>query len=242
MLRSTLVILVIVTIGILPVFAEIVIPEWFFRVYQYWKDDKITRDEFSNAISYLQKINVLKLEQGSDPIGSFLLSGSLIKQNENHHAIFSDCTTGWYVTGYFTPVESDYYGKFIDVLVDDSPYKFREDFVIEIKTEGWGKTISGSYLGWYDESFHLSDFPLDAAGNRLERNTIAVDPSIITAGSQVTIPSLPDPWNSVIFTGSDIGTAIIGKHIDVYTGEGKEALTEAYRVTGQDNVVCLEVN
>ena len=77
-------------------------------------------------------------------------------------------------------------------------------------------------------------------GNPLEVNTVAVDPSIIKAGSQITIPSLPDPWSCAVFVGSDTGPAIIGKHIDVYTGEGKEALEEAYRITGYNNTVCAE--
>lgn len=242
MYKTTIVILAIIIIGVLPVFGEVAIPEWFYKVYQYWKDDKITRSEFSNAISYLQKINTLKLEEDSDPITSFLLSDSLIRQNENHHGLFSNCTTGWYITGYFTPIELDYSGKFIDVLVDKKPYKFKEDFVTEVKTEGWGKTISGNYLGWYDESFHLSDVPLDAMGGKLEINSVAVDPSLIVASSKIIIPSLPDPWSAFTFTSSDTGTAIIGKHIDVYTGEGKTALNETYRITGHDNMVCLEVN
>jgi 3D (Asp-Asp-Asp) domain-containing protein len=211
-------------------------------VHQYWKDETITDQEFSNAISYLEKVGVVTLNNSeSDVITSFLLTVSLIKQDSLGNYEFSDCSSGWYITGYFTPLESDYSGRFISISVDDISYSFREDFVEEIKIEGWGKTVSGDYLGWYDESFHLSDVSLDAFGNPLEVNTIAIDPSLIEAGSRVTIPSLPDPWDGVIFTGSDTGSAIIGKHIDVYTGEGEEALDEAYRITGYDNVVCTEV-
>jgi len=223
-----------------PAFAqELFIPEWFYNVYQYWRNGNISESEFSDAISYMEKIGAMTLEKDSNPIASFVLTDSIIKQNTSDVA-FSNCTTGWYITGYFTPSESDYSGKFITASVNDKSYKFREGFVKEIKIEGWGKTVSGQYLGWYDESFHLSEKPLDAAGNALEPSAVAVDPSVIPANSRLTIPSLPAPWDGVAFTGSDTGTAIIGKHIDVYTGEGKMALDEAYRVTGYDNVVCLE--
>lgn len=231
----------VLMVGVLPVFGEIVIPEWVYKIHQYWKDHQITRDEFSNAISYLQEINAIQLEEEIDPIASFLLSDSLLKQERLSHSKFSNCSAEWYITGYFTPVESDYTNKFIDVTINGKQNKYREDFVTEIKTEGWGRTISGNYLGWYDDSFHLSDNPLDAQGNILVLNTIAIDQSVIPANSNLTIPSLPSPWDEVIFTGSDIGTAIIGKHIDVYTGEGKAAHDETFRITGNDNVVCLEV-
>lgn len=232
---------VLVLVGIIPAFAQdLLIPKWFYNVYQYWKEGDITEQEFSGAISYLQKIDALRLAQDSDPIASFVLTDSLIKQSTSDTG-FSNCSTDWYITGYFTPVEADYTGKFTDITIDQKQYKFREDFVTEIKTEGWGKTISGNYLGWYDDSFHISDFALDATGKELVVNSIAVDPSIIPTGTRIKIPSLPAPWDGMILSGTDTGTAIIGKHIDVYTGEGKAALDEAYRITGYDNVVCLEV-
>lgn len=229
----------VLMVGVLPVFGEIVIPEWVYKIHQYWKDYQITRDEFSNAISYLQEINTIQLEEETSPIASFLLSDSLLKQERLGHSEFSNCSAEWYITGYFTPVESDYSGKFIDVTIDGKQYKYRESFVTEIKTEGWGRTISGNYLGWYGNSFHLSDKPLDSEGNTLTLNAIAIDTSVIPVNSNLTIPSLPSPWDESIFTGSDIGTAIIGKHIDVYTGEGKAAHDETFRITGNDNVVCL---
>lgn len=223
-----------------PAFAEeLYIPKWFYGVYQYWKNGNITQQEFSAAVSYLQKVNVLKLAKDSDPIASFILTDSILKQKTTPE--FSECGAGWYITGYFTPVEADYAGKIIAITVDQKQYKFKEDFVTEIKTEGWGKTISGKYLGWYDDEFHLADYALDAVGNELRVNAIAVDPSIIPTGTRIKIPSLPAPWDQTIFSGTDTGTAILGKHIDVYTGEGKAALDEAYRITGYDNVVCLEV-
>lgn len=228
-------------ISFAPIFGELYVPEWFSVVHQYWKGERISDQEFASGISYLQKIGIITLaESEDDAIANFLVTDSLIRQDMLGHSDFSDCSSGWYVTGYFTPIESDYTGRLITVSIDDISYNFREDFVTEIKTEGWGKTASGNYLGWFGESFHLSDFPLDAVGNDLVVNAIAIDRSIIPANTQVTIPSLPSPWDGVVFTGSDTGPAIIGKHIDVYTGEGKDALDEAYRITGHRNIVCAE--
>ncbi len=234
-----------ILVGFLPVFGDEIsffIPEWFDTVHQYWKEGRITGEEFANAISYLQKVGVMKILDREDaPIADFLVSDAVGKQIANGHSDFSDCSTGWYITGYFTPLESDYTGKFITVSVDGSPYKFREDFVEEIMIEGWGRTTFGDYLGWYDKSFHLNEKPLDAAGNALEINAVAIDSSLIPANTRITIPSLPSPWDVVVFTGSDTGPAIVGEHIDVYTGEGKVAYDEAYEITGNDHIVCLEV-
>jgi hypothetical protein len=231
--RIFLTLFVLVIFVTIPAFAanqDILIPKWFLNVYQYFNDQQISEKEFENAITYLQKIGAIRLQEDTqnDPITNFLVTNSVIEQNDRGHSEFSNCSPDWYITGYFTPIESDYVGRFITVNIDGVSYKFKEDFVTEIKTQGWGKTLSGKYLGWYDESFHQNDFPLDGSGNKLVLNAIAVDPLVITPNSHVMIPTIPSPWNGVVFLASDVGTAIIGKHIDVYTGEGKEALDEAY--------------
>lgn len=236
---------IMIVFVMLPSFAsqDLFIPKWFLVVYQYFKDEQISAKAFENAITYLQKVGVMRLSTDSqeDAITNFLMTNSIIGQNSSSRSEFSNCSPHWYITGYFTPVESDYAGKFITVNVDGATYQFREDFVTEIKTEGWGKALSGRYLGWYDESFHLSDFPLDATGNNLEPYMIAVDPSIIPQNSRLMIPTLVHTWDEVVFLASDVGTSIVGKHIDVYTGEGKDAHKETYRITGHENIVCLEV-
>lgn len=236
---------VLVLVSFLPAIAAefvFVIPEWFDVAYRYWNEGMITDEEFSNAISYLQRHELMWLVDKEDnPIANFLVTDAMKKQVSNGRSGFSDCSAGWYVTGYYTPLESEYSGKLIIVTIDGMSYEFKEDFVAEIKTEGWGMTVSGQYLGWYGESFHLSERPLDAAGNALQVGMVAVDPLVIPASSRLTIPSLPSPWDQTVFVGSDTGTAISGMHVDVYTGEGKDALDKAYRITGYDNVVCLEV-
>ncbi|MEM3064378.1 MAG: 3D domain-containing protein [Candidatus Nitrosotenuis sp.] len=236
-------VLVLIAI-VLPVFAdEFFIPEWFYESHQYWRSGLVSDREFADAVSYLQKTGLLLLRSSSDDlIMDFLITDATIKQDRLGHSGFSDCTGGWYITGYYTPVETDYVGKLITIRVDGAPYELREDFVADLKIEGWGRTGSGMYVGWYDDSFHFSDRPRDSNGDELLVGMIAIDQSIIPANSNVTIPSLPAPWDGLIFVGSDVGPDIVGKHIDVYTGEGKKALAEAYRITGRDNVVCREAN
>lgn len=221
---------------------DLYIPKWVLNVYHYYQEGLVSEKEFENAINYLQEIKIIRLLENGDEntITNFLMTNTIIEQNAKDRNEFLNCVPHWYVTGYFTPVESDYDGLPITVNVDGTNYKFKEDFVSEIKIEGWGRTSLGKYLGWYDGSFHLSDFPLDTAGNKLTVTQIAVDPSAIPLNSQVMIPTLPSPWDDVVFFASDTGTSIIGNHIDVYTGEGKDAQDETYRVTGHENIVCFE--
>ena len=118
---------------------ELSVPDWLFVVYGFFIDDKISYFEFGNVIQYLQKqdIILLEMENEYDPVTNFLIT---ISQQNNHKLIeFSKCTSGWYITGYFTPLESDYSGHFISITVDDEIEFFRNDFLAEMQTEGWGK-------------------------------------------------------------------------------------------------------
>lgn len=170
-------------------------------------------------------------------LGFFLIFG---ENNGDDILPFSNCSSDWYITGYFTPVESDYYGDFQTVLIDDKSRQFKSDFLETVQIEGWGKTLSSDYVGWYNDSFHISDTALDSHGAPLVVNYVAVDSSIIPQKTNLIIPKLPDPWNEVVFTSSDIGPSIKGKHIDVYVGEGKQAELETFRITGEENDVCLK--
>jgi len=160
--------------------------------------------------------------------------------NPSNLTSFSNCSSNWYITGYFTPVESDYLGDFQEIIIGDEIKQFRTDFLSVVKTEGWGKTLSGEYVGWYDDSFHISDMALDSHGEPLLVQLVAVDPEIIKQKTNLIIPNLPSPWNEMIFESSDVGPSIKGKHIDVYVGEGKQAELETFRITSTENDVCLE--
>ncbi|NOS62272.1 MAG: murein transglycosylase [Nitrosarchaeum sp.] len=170
------------------------------------------------------------------------LSQSQIISNIDTTSTAQNCSDGWYITGYFLPIEINYSSKMIPILIDGKAYSFKNDFVNEVKIQGWGKTISGEYLGSYDGKFHFNSIPLDSLGNNLAVGSIAVDPQIIKPGTKITIPTLLPPWNQTVFDSNDVGPAIIGKHIDVYTGEGVDARKEAFRITGYDNSVCIVNN
>lgn len=151
------------------------------------------------------------------------------------------CSGGWYVTGYFTPVETEYSGPTSSVSVEGvGSYSFYSSFLTTVQTEGWGKTRYGWYLGYYSNGWHKSSAPLDAAGNPLVDGTVAADRTIIGAGKSVKIPTLPSPWDSKVYTAKDVGGGIIGKEIDVYCGEGSAAEQETYRITSQNNQVCYK--
>jgi len=153
---------------------------------------------------------------------------------------FPSCTSDWYITGYFLPIESDYSGKSVEISVDGVKQFYLEDFLKSVKIEGWGRTNSGNYLGWYHDAYTISDRYLDSQGNDLIVGMIAVDNLVIESGSELIIPTLPAPWNDMVFLGSDEGPSIIGKHIDVFTGEGISAENETFRITSNNNQVCMQ--
>ncbi len=212
------------------------IPEWVFLVYDFWIEEKITDDEFTTMLLYLENSNIIELilHKDYDAKTNFLLS---IMVNENTEQ-YTSCSSEWHVTGYFTPVESDYFGEFIMVNVNDDSKEVKQDFVDAVKIEGWGKTLSGDYLGWYDDLFHTSDVALDQNGYPLEVGQIAVDNTLISRGDKLLISTLPEPWNQIVLVPSDEGPSIQGKHIDLFTGEGKLAENETFRVTSENNQVC----
>ena len=156
-----------------------------------------------------------------------------------------DCSDGWRITGYFTPLETDYdstemreievsgVGKmsfnaaFLKIVFDDEA-----GF-----GEAWGKTRFGWYLGNYNGKWHKSDAPLDANNAPLKTNSVAVDNKFIPNDSEVRIPGLPEEFATKTFIANDVGVSVHGKHIDVYCGEGKEAERKMYQVTFEDDNV-----
>ena len=219
-----------------------VVPNWIFTLTDYWLNSKISSLEFSNALQYLHENNMIDLVMGIkyDIITNFLISSSI--QDSSVTNSFQNCNDGWYVTGYFTPVEEDYFGEQVEIFVDGTTEFVKSDFIESVKIEGWGKTSSGYYVGWYDDLFHYSLIPLDSHGDPLVPQAIAVDSSVISQKSYLLISTLPDPWNKITFQATDIGPSIIGKHIDVYTGEGRQAELETFRITSQNNVICSELD
>lgn len=155
-----------------------------------------------------------------------------------------ECSDGWRITGYFTPVETDYDSPAtieIEIAAGVGRESFNAEFlnVVFNEDEGfgeaWGKTRFGWYLGKYDGKWHKSDAPLDAHNTPLNLNSVAVDNAFIPNGSEVKIPGLPDEYGKRFFRATDVGVSVHGKHIDVYCGEGKSAEREMYRVTFEEN-------
>jgi len=150
----------------------------------------------------------------------------------------AQCSTGWYVTGYFTPVESDYTGATETITVQKKQYTFTSSFLKEVKMEGWGKTHLGNYIGHYDDAWHFANAALDAHDKPLATDAIAIDPTLISFGTKLSITTLSEGFGSRTFTATDIGTGVTGKHIDVFTGEGKAAEAMTYKITGKNNTIC----
>jgi 3D (Asp-Asp-Asp) domain-containing protein len=181
-----------------------------------------------------------------------VLSRSNAEQN-GPLADATHCSEGWRITGYFTPIEMDYdSGQMTEIEVGRwGKMSFDSEFLRTVFDgdegfgEGWGKTRFGWYLGNYNGTWHKADAPLDANNSPLRTNSIAVDNSLIPNDSAVTIPGLPDEFGKTDFVANDVGVTVRGKHIDVYTGEGKEAQREMYRVTFEDDNelqrVCFEM-
>ena len=153
----------------------------------------------------------------------------------------SSCSDGWYITDYYVPREDELPGTAEQIFVERvGNLSFSQEFLNETRTEGWGITRFGWALGFYSNAWHRSDAgPLDSSGKVLTLGAIAVDRSVIPAGSQVQISTLPSPWGSKTLSATDVGNGIVGQHIDVFTGTGAAAEEETFRITSNNNRVCV---
>ena len=154
------------------------------------------------------------------------------------------CSDGWYITGYYVPRENELPGPAEQIEVERfGTMSFSEEFLSETRTEGWGITRFGWALGSYGNAWHRSDSgPLDASGKLLIDGDIAIDRSVIPSGANVQIATLPSPWGAKTFRATDIGVGIEGHHIDVFTGTGSAAEQETFRITSENNRVCVMAN
>lgn len=174
-------------------------------------------------------------------ISSILVSAATFHTNNLQQDF--EYSEGWRITGYFTPIETDYdSGEVREIEIKEfGVEKFDADFLDTVFDEnkgwgeGWGKTRFGWYLGNYDGHWHKSDAPLDANNKPLLENSVAVDNDLIPNQSKVKIPALPGKFGQTIFVANDVGVTVHGKHIDIYCGEGKEAEREMYEVTFEDD-------
>jgi 3D (Asp-Asp-Asp) domain-containing protein len=153
----------------------------------------------------------------------------------------STCSEGWYITGYYVPQEGELPGAPEEINVERvGNLTFSQEFLNETRTEGWGITRYSWALGYYSGGWHRSDRgPLDASGNLLVEGAVAIDRSLIPPGAEVQISTLPSPWSSKTFRATDVGVGIVGQHIDVFTGMGRTAEEETFRITSNNNRVCF---
>jgi 3D (Asp-Asp-Asp) domain-containing protein len=162
----------------------------------------------------------------------------LQNKGQNH----TGCSNNWYVTGYFTPNETDYSGvkKTIDVQ-GAGTISFYNSFLKDVRIEGGGETRFGWYIANHGNGWTKISYARTASGEEAKVGvSIATDPNVIPTGTNgITVRTLPSPWNTYQFRAVDTGPDIIGKHIDVYTGIGTAADKESYRITGHGNTVCI---
>jgi len=153
----------------------------------------------------------------------------------------SGCSEGWYITGYYVPREDELPGPLEEIAVQGlGNMSFSQEFLEQTRTEGWGITRFGWALGSYGGAWHRSDSgALDAGGKPLTVGAVAIDRSVIPQGAQVQIATLPTPWDAKTFRASDVGVGIVGQHIDVFTGTGSAAEQETFRITSENNRVCV---
>jgi hypothetical protein len=178
---------------------------------------------------------------------SSLTSSSISKVSPNSTGVAAfpngTCSTNWKITGYFTPIESDYTGPIESISAGSTNTEFYSSFLDAVTKQGWGKTGQGDYIGYWNGSYHLPfQRPLDSRGNPLEVGQITTDQLMIPRGNKILIPSLQSPWNTKIFTATDVSSDIKGKQIAVYLGEGKVSEQEISAITGSDNVVCYKAH
>ena len=230
------------------------IKKYGYSVIVFHPKDFVGRDDKGNVIGngiYQSQVNDLSglidsLVHDGIPIVHFSTLVKYIDLNQlysssSFYKRILQCSSGWRVSTYFTPLETDFNGpkKAIMVLnqltnhaknatgttiaianISSSLSTFTS-FLNAVQEYGLGKTKDGNYLGYYDNQYYLAAHPLNSIGKTLRIGDIAVDPSIIALGAKVTLPSLPSPWDNMTYTASDTGISINGKHISVYIGEGK---------------------
>ena len=148
------------------------------------------------------------------------------------------CSDQWRITGFYTPVETDFTQHLLKSLTlsNGQQHRLNAEFVKVVKIEGWGKTRFAWYLGYYNNQWHRNKKPLNAKGKPLVKGIVAVDNSRVRKGAKLVIPGLKEALGFDEFVADDVGSAIKNQHIDIYTGEGNAAKLLTYKITGQQRV------
>ena len=107
---------------------------------------------------------------------------------------------------------------------------------------GW--VLAGQSAGNY-RIVQFTEDNMSPPGKLKVGYSIATDRSVIPAGTYVTIPTLPAPFNTYQYRSVDIGVKssggldVEGKHVDVFTGDGLQGENWAQNITPYDNTVCI---
>ncbi len=154
-----------------------------------------------------------------------------------------NCNDNWKITGFYTPIESDFTNANTTTvkLKSGTHYSFDANFLKAVKMEGWGRTRYGWYLGHYSNQWHRSANPLNSKGKPLMIGVVAVDNRVVSKGAHLIIPGLKSSFGFDQFVADDVGSGIKYRHIDVYTGEGKVAKQLTYQITGSQQVCLVKV-
>jgi hypothetical protein len=194
-----------------------------------------------------------------------------------YDSILNQCilgSTGWKITGYFTPLETDYVNdssvhvyvrniqdnRSADYNENNSNYDLKEfpsTFIAEVNIQGSGKTVDdkilqtwvGDYIhpnGTKTRFYHYETCPRTSSGiclpfisNSLDAPVVMVAVTngttdlaagVIAHGTLFHISNIAYPWNIKTFWAVDVGEWH-DKHVDVYTGYGLKARSEAERIT-----------
>jgi len=116
--------------------------------------------------------------------------------------------------------------------------KFSKKFVADLKIEAAGRLRDGRNISWLKKAgrVHVDSLFLGVQGYKLtELKSIAVDPRVIPIGATVYIPQAEgvvvngERLNG-LFRAHDIGSAVQGKHIDIFVGSRSNV--EAFKAAG----------
>lgn len=149
-----------------------------------------------------------------------------------------DCSQGWRITGYYTPVESEFVQTpSLSVNASGKHYRFSKEFLAAVRMEGWGRTRFGWYLGYYSGGWHRSSTARDAKGNGLVVGMAAMKRGRAMP-NHLRIDGLETVLGRSVFKVSDTGSGLKSKQVDIYTGEGSRARQLTYAITREHARVC----
>lgn len=124
------------------------------------------------------------------------------------------CSEGWYITGYYVPVQSDF-------VTEASFYR-------TVALEGTGLRSDGLYVNY---NGRIIPQPLTASGAPIQPGVVAFDSHVFPFGTIFWI-------DGAKYIGADVGGDVHGRHLDVFTGFGYQAGKEMNRITRQGQQVC----